>query len=108
MKDKEGIRFLYYHYRFTDASLPMDTDGPPTTHTGRHGKAYRFRRKMSKWQPRACGGYTLCAIVDADGEQLGGGWAECSPRDQFCYRTGREISRERAIMQALINVARRL
>lgn len=77
----------FEHYRFPSDGVESE---PEEFYVGRHGKAFRYYRGMSKWIPSERGGYTICQLG------CGAGLAECSPRDNFCYRTGRRIALGRA------------
>lgn len=96
-----NYRFVYKHFRFVDvpqtSRLPTYTAPARDRFKGRHGIAYWFTRSVSKWIPTGNGGYTACIVYDQDGNKLAESVAECSPKDQFCYRIGREIAKGRAL-----------
>ena len=56
---------------------------------------HRSGKDKSDWQPHGRGGITYCQLVE-DGEVVAQGVAYCSPKDNFCYRVGRDIARGRA------------
>jgi hypothetical protein len=96
MKTDE-YRFVYQHFRFP-ASQCDDIVTDALWVWGRHGRGLHFRRgEHSGWTPSPRGGYTICRIYTNDNELLAAGLAECSPRDSFCYKLGRDISRGRAL-----------
>jgi len=74
----EAITFHYMHYRY-------DT----------RGMLRRYYRGRSPWSPKGKGGLTIC-VVTTDTGLIGVGEGACSLSDAFCYRTGREIAREKA------------
>jgi len=96
---EKEYRFFYRHYRFPRHSMLWPNTGNCVTpsFTGRHGVAYRYMRGVTAWQPKNNGGYTVCDLCNEDGDVLVVRIAECSPKDQFCYRTGRDIARGRAL-----------
>jgi hypothetical protein len=104
---ERACRFVYKHYRFyrrfyarRRAPAPMGDDSyEGTTFWGRHGLAHHYQRGISLWSPTERGGYTFCFVYEGDdaSEPIAVGLAECSPKDAFCYRLGREISRGRAL-----------
>ena len=59
---------------------------------------HRSGEDKSNWQPHGRGGITYCQLVE-DGEVVAQGVAYCSPKDNFCYRVGRDIARGRAEKQ---------
>ena len=76
-------RIVFKHFRYTlNGSIPL-----------------HYRRGKSTWDPAPRGGYTKCFIYDEDDALLGCGKADCSRKDAFCYRTGRNISRGRALKE---------
>ena len=74
----EEIVFHYYHFRYDS-----------------QGRLRRYYRGKSPWTPNGKGGMTLCVVTTGSG-LVGVGEAACSILDPFCYRTGREIAREKA------------
>lgn len=74
------MRVVYRHYRMCEAT----------------GRMSRYRRGRTKGVPAVCGGMTHCVIRGDDGSVVSVGISLCSPRDNFCYATGRKIARERA------------
>lgn len=88
------MKVTYRHYRFPKF---------PSTHLyyevtiveRRHGSAFRYYRNVSRWKPTETGGYTQCVLELPDGTQFEG-WSDCSKRDGFCYKLGREIAFGRA------------
>jgi len=74
----EDIQFRYMHWRYD-----------------KNGGLRRYYRGKSPWTPSGRGGLTHCVCVTSSG-LIGIGEAACSLSDAFCYRTGREIARERA------------
>jgi hypothetical protein len=62
-----------------------------TPHTYIH-----YTRGESKWEPTIYGGLTICYVYRGD-EMVAIGEAQCSTKDQFCYRIGRMIARGRAL-----------
>ena len=61
----------------------------------RPGKGKNGKR-LTAWQPLPKGGMTVCLIVSDSDEVVSMGVALCSPRDNFCYRVGRDKARDRA------------
>ena len=92
------MRFVYKHFRFTGGYVPpLDVQRK----NGRHGTACHYQRSVSKWTPAEKGGYTICYIYSHQPENvlLATGIAACSPKDNFCYRAGREIARGKALLE---------
>lgn len=54
------------------------------------------RNRQNKFKPSANGGETRCVIVLKNGIESVG-TSECSVKDNFCYKTGREIAYQRAL-----------
>lgn len=75
------LRFDHFRFRKGDES----------------GKFLRYHRGRSSWKPTERGGATFCFVYDENGEICAHGLAECSVKDAFCYRLGREIARGRAL-----------
>ena len=103
------MKIVYQHYRFSKYPQPCDDE-----FVGRHGAAYRYQRghevcdqvpngpvkvRKTRWQPLPRGGYTLCMVYDDNRELVATGVAECSPKDSFCYKVGREIAHGRMLQQ---------
>ena len=66
-------------------------------------KSYGHRSWSKGWTPQAvCNSdnFTICTIVDDDGNILGVGYAFCSQKDQFSRKVGRRISENRAMYNA--------
>lgn len=96
--DENKYRFVYKHFRpkncwenFSDAetrelgvsknlAIPL----------------YHYQRGQSGWKPAVHGGLTACYVYNGD-TVVATGEAECSIKDAFCYRIGREIARGRAL-----------
>ena len=57
---------------------------------------FRYHRGESDWTPFERGGLTICEIRDDAGNIIATGEAECSLKDAFCYRIGRQIAEGRA------------
>lgn len=103
----KGYWVTFKHYRFPKwewqlviakvVQIAYAVYGYGDIYKGRHGEALRYFRGISEWEPAECGGYTLCGVFDADGQPLAAGLAECSPRDNFCYRLGRVIAAGKAL-----------
>ena len=95
------MRFVYKHFRFGWIADNLTVDPCLELHRGRHGVAGHYQRSVSKWTPREKGGYTICYVYSGVVEKqlLAIGTAECSPKDNFCYRTGREIARGKALLE---------
>jgi hypothetical protein len=87
-------RFVYQHFRFP--TVWHNVISLADSIIGRHGEAFHFQRGTSQWTPMPRGGYTRCYVYDQD-YLMATGLAECSPRDSFCYKIGRDISRGRAL-----------
>lgn len=85
------MKIEYKHYRFT-----YEHYASGKYFSGRHGVALRYYRGQTWWTPTERGGYTECMLTIGD-VMVGYGVAECSRKDQFCYKTGREIAFGRAI-----------
>lgn len=78
------------------------------THRRRYPNAYfgiedenwtRYEAEKFGYSPRLAsltGGYTKVEITTPEGEDLAG-IAECSLKDNFCRKTGRELAIERAL-----------
>ena len=89
----DKLRFVYKHYRMPNGCIAYNAN---TRYIGRHGRALHYRRGGTSWSPLERGGYTLCYIYDQNGSLVSSAVAECSPKDNFCYRTGRAIAKIRA------------
>lgn len=90
------LHYVYKHFRFLGSGGVnlKETE----CYTGRHGRAYHWRRgTQQQWQPAIKGGYTICYAYDEKGALVSMGIAQCSKVDSFCYYLGREIARGRAL-----------
>ena len=91
-------RMYFQHYRVpkskTHAAI-LDFVSAVSGH-GYNKKYYRYSRRKTEWQPAVNGGKTECHLVLDNGVEIVG-VAECSMQDNFCYATGREISKGRAL-----------
>lgn len=54
-----------------------------------------YRRSAPSFKSAPVGGLTIC-VIEWDDATYTRGEALCSRRDQFCYKTGRELAEERA------------
>lgn len=57
-----------------------------------------YDMRQNRLQPLPTGGFTLARVNLPDGEQIVG-VAECSQRDNFCKKIGRDIALGRALKQ---------
>ena len=76
-------KVIFEHYRYVDEKhlpdhLELDT-------------RYRYKRNLKPFVPSAKGGSTVCKIVLDDDTELSS-CAECSTKDNFSYKTGRQIA----------------
>lgn len=55
-----------------------------------------YSRTLKRFYPESKGGETECHLVLRDGTEIVG-VAQCSLKDNFCYRIGREIALGRAL-----------
>ena len=79
-------RIYYKHYRYKH-NMPVSVHDVGLRH---------YTQGKTKWQPACRGGKTECHLVlDNDTEIVG--VAECSPKDAFVYKVGRDISLGRAM-----------
>jgi hypothetical protein len=90
------MNIKYTHFRFSYYLPSYDIAKDIATYNGRHGLAIRYMPGITKWKPATCGGYTFCKIYLED-HSIVWGISECSHTDVFCYRTGRDLARHRAL-----------
>jgi hypothetical protein len=64
------------------------------------GWLYRHKRNQPDFTPQTRGGMTICRLL-TDAEQFVG-YAYCSNKDNFCYKTGRILAFERARKALLV------
>jgi hypothetical protein len=102
--DEYEYRFVYQHFRFlptVEEAATMRNPWVPHSGTlftaGRHGRAYHYQPGNGNGEPSPRGGYTVCDVYDSKGNCVSRGCAECSHKDSFCYKIGRDISRGRAL-----------
>ena len=99
----DGLYVVYKHYRrpptisqareMREPWIPNEVE----TFCGRHGLAYHYQPGNGNGEPSPRGGYTFCYVYDQDKNLVSMGLAECSPKDSFNYKIGRDISRGRAL-----------
>lgn len=78
-----NVKKVYYkHYRYQELPVLLDLR--------------YYNRRKSEWQPSTKGGKTECHLVLEDDTEIVVD-AECSLKDNFCYRIGRLISFGRAM-----------
>jgi hypothetical protein len=63
------------------------------------GNLRRYYRNFKNFKPQVKGGKTIFRIIADEGEFVG--IAECSDKDNYCYRIGRDIAFGRANKQYL-------
>jgi len=97
------VKIVWKHYRVIDRSYSVELMALASYHGGSHfilrdgTKCAHYTRHVTKWTPKNHGGATFCYLYDDDGILLSTGIAKCSVLDQFCYETGRRISKGRAL-----------
>jgi len=108
----EDLRFVYKHYRIPTLNAIFsnewgdDKREQRTIREGtssdlcelRHYSVTHYTRGKSDWEPAIYGGLTICYVYRGD-EMVAIGEAQCSTKDQFCYRIGRMIARGRALKE---------
>jgi hypothetical protein len=100
--DEERYRFVYKHYRPLEVLYDLSifpTDMHPIDKMFQRrcgGFLFHYQRGISKWTPNTNGGTTFCFVFQGD-RAVAHGIAECSIKDAFCYRIGREIAKGRAL-----------
>ena len=95
--DPAKIRAVFKHYRYPRSfhePVPID---PATMYHGRHGLAVHYQRAQTGWRPSERGGYTFCYLYNGNGELVAKGRSDCSPKDNFCYASGRSLALRRAL-----------
>lgn len=113
----EELRFVYKHYRMI-SNDPFQNTGARKSFTNAEAKhiyegttpqklftdavhayrVYHYTRGESKWEPTHYGGLTICYIYSGD-HLVALGEAQCSTKDQFCYKIGRAIAKGRALKE---------
>ena len=84
------VKKVYYrHYRYATINGQIDFDALV------YGLQYYNRRK-TKWQPSTKGGKTECHLVLEDNSEIVA-ISECSLRDNFNYKIGRQVAFDRAV-----------
>lgn len=109
--DEKEYRFVYKHFRpFVFKHFKLGDDGITPQGYVPVGGIWRncgerrdillnyYRRGVTKWSPALHGGLTICYIYEGD-KVVAMAEAECSTKDAFCYRIGREIAKGRALKQ---------
>jgi len=106
----DDLRFVYKHFRVPvsrkqEAKISALTDKRYIEEGASPQKqsanieitdVYHYTRGESDWEPAIYGGLTICYIYHND-KMVAIGNAQCSTKDQFCYRIGRTIARGRAL-----------
>ena len=59
-----------------------------------------YSRRKTKWQPTCKGGRTICYLVLSN-DNMVCGYADCSEKDNFSYKIGRQIAYGRAMKRYL-------
>lgn len=57
-----------------------------------------YRRGRSKWRPKLKGGVAICILVDENNKEFRG-VAKCSNEDNFVYKIGRNLAKDRALLK---------
>jgi len=99
------MRFIYRHYRISRGFVLPTKSNPALLrdfcvryHRGCGFGGHKFhdiRKYFIYGPPSTRGGITECLAVDGS-VVLAKGYAYCSVQDNFCYRTGRNIARDKA------------
>lgn len=108
----EIVKTYYKHYRYVDY---LETSCKKAVKNGKldwyigglsldaklYGYTFRtqpwrwYSKQKTWWTPTPRGGMTECHLVLSNGHELIGK-AVCSQKDNFCYKTGRDLSLENA------------
>lgn len=102
--NNEIERIYYKHYRYKEELYKLGKYLKEKFEYGTMGyeiqNALSYTRGKTKWRPSCNGGKTECHIVLSNGVELVG-IAECSLKDNFVYKIGRDIAYGRAMKQYL-------
>lgn len=99
------VKTFYEHYRVPEWDWGFDRvdigdlfDMDKANHKPLDKWLFRYKQNEKPFVVRVRGGKTTCTLVLSNGESIVG-TSYCSMSDNFCYKTGRDIARERAMKQ---------
>lgn len=86
-------RIVYKHYRVPTFVVALYNGELPIDKV--MASSVRYRKNTGDFVAAGRGGYTTCTIT-RNGKTVTG-TAICGPKDNFCYKTGRQVAYERAV-----------